>query len=309
MRIETAGGIGRKFIGVRFRENAMPLAKILVPLAGGDRDCVALATAFALAKPFNAHVEALFSYPDSRQAIPATEMTISPQIAQEILDAAETGRKSACQAARAALAQAAGDGGIRILDHPERMEMVTASYRQATGRPQDTVLKAARLADIVVFPPLARGDAPDMHEAFVDVLTKSERPVLLCAAKAPKTIATKIAIGWDGREAAAHALIAAVPFLEAAGTANLFCIRKFFSGEYSIAEAHEYLGLHNVQTTETTIDGDRPVGDMLLDAAMKAGCDLLVAGGYGHGRMLESIFGGTTAYLTSHADIPILMAH
>ena len=37
--------------------------------------------------------------------------------------------------------------------------------------------------------------------------------------------------------------------------------------------------------------------------------DLLVCGGYGHSRMLETVFGGTTDYLLSHATMPIFLAH
>ena len=58
----------------------MSIVKILAPVTGANRDSIVLATAFALAKPSNAHVEVLFIYPDSREAIPVTEMPMSPTI-------------------------------------------------------------------------------------------------------------------------------------------------------------------------------------------------------------------------------------
>ena len=42
------------------RRCAMSFVKILAPLTGGTRDAVVLACAFAAAKPFHAHVAALF---------------------------------------------------------------------------------------------------------------------------------------------------------------------------------------------------------------------------------------------------------
>ena len=53
----------------------------------------------------------------------------------------------------------------------------------------------------------------------------------------------------------------------------------------------------------------RPVSDMLVDAATGSGYDLLVVGGYGHSRLMESIFGGVTEGIVSHAELPILMVH
>jgi nucleotide-binding universal stress UspA family protein len=36
---------------------------------------------------------------------------------------------------------------------------------------------------------------------------------------------------------------------------------------------------------------------------------MLVAGGYGHSRLMESIFGGVTEHIVSHPKIPVLMVH
>ncbi|HTQ14211.1 MAG TPA: universal stress protein [Rhizomicrobium sp.] len=288
----------------------MAYAKILAPLCGGPGDDVVLATAFLLAKPFNAHVEALFSYPDPRQAIPATDPIISPTIVQEIVDAVEAARKTASKAARAALAQAAGDAGVKIVSSPERGGMVTASYRELCGHLEETIPTAAQLADIVVFPPMTGDEEPDAHEAFVRTLTKSGRPVVLCAGRAPKTIGTKIAVGWDGRQAAANALAGAMPLLEAGGTVHIVAVTKAPYGGHTLAEARDYLALHGIRTTQAVVEDTKASpGELLLRTAKADGCDLLVCGGYGHSRTLETIFGGATAYLTSHADIPILMVH
>ena len=47
----------------------------------------------------------------------------------------------------------------------------------------------------------------------------------------------------------------------------------------------------------------------MLETAADDGCDMLVAGGYGHSRLMESIFGGVTEHIVSHPKIPVFMMH
>lgn len=132
----------------------MSIVKILAPVTGSDRDLVVLATAFALAKPFDAHVEALFIHPDSREAVPVTEMPMSPSIIQELVDTAEEVRKTASKTAKAALAHCAGAAGVKIVGTPCKSDGVSASYRELTGHLPEKLEEASRLADVIVFPPI-----------------------------------------------------------------------------------------------------------------------------------------------------------
>jgi nucleotide-binding universal stress UspA family protein len=288
----------------------MAIVKILAPVTGSERDSVVLATAFALAKPFNAHVEALFVHSDPREAIPVTEMPLSPVIVQELVDAAEEMRKNASRAAKASLADAAGKASVKIVETPARSDVVTASYREVAGYLPDCIANAAMLSDLVVFPPVVHSDNPDTHAAFVHVLTKSERAILLCAERPRETIGSNVAVGWDGGLAGAHALVAAVPILEKAGKVELLTVRQFAAGDRHLRDAKEYLGLHGIEAIQTLIEPHAlSIGEALLDSATRDGCDLLVVGGYGHSRLRESIFGGATAHLASHPTMPILMVH
>jgi hypothetical protein len=67
----------------------MAFVKILAPLTGGTRDAVVLASAFAAAKPFRAHVAALFVRPDATEAVPFFGDGVSATVVQEIADAAK----------------------------------------------------------------------------------------------------------------------------------------------------------------------------------------------------------------------------
>src|SRR5258707_1660005 len=67
----------------------MTFVKILAPLTGGSRDIAVLASAFAAAKPFNAHVAALFVRPDSMEAVPFYGESVSTAVMQEIAQASQ----------------------------------------------------------------------------------------------------------------------------------------------------------------------------------------------------------------------------
>jgi nucleotide-binding universal stress UspA family protein len=288
----------------------MSIVKILVPVTGGAGDIVALATAFQTAKPFVAHVEALFVHRDPREAIPYSEVPLSPQIVQDIVDGAEELRKKASQAAREAVSAAAAECGVKFTGAPLWIEAASVTYREMTGHLDQAVADAALLSDLVVFPPVTGGDSHEVHDAFVRVLTKVGRPVLLSATAKPDHVGRRVAIGWDGRSAAAKALVAALPILEKAEAVELLSVSPLAPNDRCIEDARSYLALHEIRCSELVVErGKRFIADVLLDAATGGGFDLLVVGGYGHSRLAESIFGGVTESIVSHPVIPILMVH
>lgn len=235
---------------------------------------------------------------------------MSPAIIQELVDTAEEVKRSASKAAKSALADCAAAAGVKIVATPCKADGVSASYRELTGHLLECLGDAANFADLVVFPPISSSGNPEFHDAFVQVLTKSERAIILCSEQAPKTIGLNVAIGWDGGQAAAHAMAAAMPLLEKAEKIELLTVGRAAGGAGRRHDALQYLALHGIRATERIVDPDsRGVGDALIDAAAADRCDLLVAGGYGHSRLRESIFGGATAHLVSHPKLPMLMVH
>lgn len=288
----------------------MAIADIFVPLTGAADDAVVLATAFAAAKPFRAHVSAVFVSPDARQTVTVSDWHVTPAVVEQLADARTKVTNKLKENARAAFAAGALQGQARVAPLAQRSDTVTTSYREVTGRLSRVLDANTHFADLVVFPPLAASRSGELHDAFIHMLLRAERPVLLSPEVAPEHVGIKPALGWDGGRAAAHALVAALPFLESAQRVDLLCVGKRTASEIDLAEVTEYLALHRVKATDQLIGRTgRPVGETLLDAAAGSGCDLIVVGGYGHSRTLETIFGGATDHIASHARIPILMVH
>ena len=288
----------------------MSFVKILVPVAGAGRDRFALATAFAAAKPFNAHVVALFVHADPREAVPYGELPLSPDIVQDLIDTAADLENASSKSARSTLATMAAEAGIRIVDAPQKSDGVTVSYDEVTGHLPKALDRDALLCDLVVFPPIRETDDSEVQDGFIRTLTKLERPVLLSAEKPPERIGRKVAVGWDGGVACAHALMSALPYLEKAETIEILTVQNGFHLGRGAESVAAYLALHGLSCTQRVLArGERSVAEVLLETAAGDGCDMLVAGGYGHSRLMETIFGGVTEHIVSHPKLPVFMMH
>jgi len=288
----------------------MSYVKILAPLTGGTRDATVLASAFAAAEPFKAHVIALFVRPDPAEAMPFFGEGVSGVMAQEIVDAAKEAADKAAQEARAAIAITAGEAGAVLTAKPERRASVSISFREVQGNFADRVARASRLSDLVVFGPLKQNDKPGLAEAFEAALLETRRPVVLTGQTPPKNFAKRIAIGWDGSGACARAALAAMPYLARAEAIELLSVRKPKEECESCEEAIEYLKLHGLECNERLIDaGSRSIGQVLLESASQGGAGLLVLGGYGHSRLLQMFAGGVTKHVVAHAEMPLFLVH
>lgn len=287
----------------------MSIARIVAPLTGTARDTTVLATAFAAAKPYNAHVVALYVSPDPRLALPYTGSPISPDVVQAIIDSVEEDIRDAAKAARTALTNAAAAAGVEIIAAPKKTDRTTCSFRDVVGFFPHCVADAAQFSDLVVFGPIAPIDGPDLADAFVETLVKTGRPVLITS-EAPKSLTGKVVLAWDGSAQASRALIGAMPFLEKASEIVLLTCNPPTARKPGCSAIEEYLALHGICCVQEIVDpGGHGIGATLLQTAEKIGADLLVMGGYGHNQLGELVFGGVTQHVRWHASLPVLMVH
>ncbi|HWA88775.1 MAG TPA: universal stress protein [Rhizomicrobium sp.] len=284
-----------------------PIAKILVPVTGAQSDTVALATAFCAARPFNAHVEAVLAHPDPQAAVPQVGVPFSLDVVEAIVRGQEEYARAAETATRGRLAELCGETGARLVEAPECADRVTCSLRNDRGALAAIVPYRARLGDLVVFPPMPC--SIDETEAFLNVLTGAERPVLVSSDAPSGRLARSVAIGWDGSRPAARAVSAALPFLRGAERVHVIEVHR---GRSPLCDdgIERYLDLHGVRCTRHKASLDAPsVGDMLAEEAACHDADLLVMGGYGHSHLRETFFGGVTSDVLARARMPVFLAH
>ncbi len=78
-------------------------------------------------------------------------------------------------------------------------------------------------------------------------------------------------------------------------------------GLYHLAQRLEWDGI-KAEARWLTADS-QPTIARLEATAREVDADLLVMGGYGHGRMREMVFGGCTRHFLDQGDRPVLLMH
>lgn len=180
-------------------------------------------------------------------------------------------------------------------------ENVPFTVLRSEDDPIKALGRAARLADLVV---LSR--TPDLAG---ELAVNARAPVLVLPDEGAVILPPrKACVAWDGGEEAAHALRAAVPLLRGCETVQVLTVQD--SDEPYGAEAIDYLVWHGITATLHTFSSEGSAEKTLAAAAERMGCDLLVIGAYGHGRVREYLFGGATRhFLENCPGQTLLLAH
>ena len=171
---------------------------------------------------------------------------------------------------------------------------------------------AAMLSDALVFPHGAAGAGHGLNPAFENVLMEAGLPVVLAAK--PGINEETCLIAWDGSPQAARAVRFHLPLIEtyqrvviAQNPEKLRMISRR-AAMADPAKLSAYLNAKRIETDTVVLDGAISEGLLATADAHKAG--LLVMGAYGHSRMGEMIFGGTSRALLNEETGPALaLAH
>jgi nucleotide-binding universal stress UspA family protein len=288
----------------------MAYRKILVPLLGNERDAHVLNAAFGVAKAFGSHVAGVYVKPDPAEVLPYLGEGISAGVIQEIMDASQEASKLAAASARAALDQAAKAAGVSVQPSAQAGVGVGGSFHVREGLAEEVIAEEARLADLVLFASPADARDAAMRATLEAALINGRKPLLLVPRDAGKIAGAKIAVGWDGGAAAAHAVSSAMPLLKQAEAVEILNVTSGPIDTVQMDRLRDYLRLHGVNPVEHGINpGSQGTASALLDGAKRSGAGLLVIGGYGHSRLREMVLGGVTRHVFTNATMPVFMAH
>jgi nucleotide-binding universal stress UspA family protein len=181
----------------------------------------------------------------------------------------------------------------------------------AQGDEATQLAALARLADLTVISAPQGGEgvlgtdpvfgafAVDVHAPFLMVPRG-------CASL---DVDTPAMVCWNGSAEAAAALRASVQLLQAMKTVHLVTVDDGHDGVVPGADAARYLARHGVTASILNLSGKASeVGGLLVETAEGLGAGLIVAGIYGHWRVLERLVGGASRSLVEKATVPVLFS-
>jgi nucleotide-binding universal stress UspA family protein len=269
----------------------MSWARIMAPLSGGQGDKAAVAAGAMLAQPFGAELACVYT--------PADVADVMPWMGEGFLGGVQT---TALESLKEA-AQAGEKNARKALDACtyKKKQFISLTTPVWAGLSAES-----RLSDVVVFTAEpARGRGP-LAEAFQQMLADEQRPVLI-AREGLKLGA--VAVAWDGGKEASRAARLAMPLLEKAKSVTILAAPKASSRSFDPARLQAYYAARGVKAALTVLPDGGDAAPALLYAAKEAQADILVAGAFGHPRLQEFIFGGTTRTLLNSDQPSLFLSH
>jgi nucleotide-binding universal stress UspA family protein len=292
------------------RETSMK--SILIPTGGSDADFALFDTALAAARLFHSHLHFLHVHIGAGEAalnMPHTEFAMGPALSNALAQLEQNAETRAVTASQH-FHDFCAKSSIDISDTPAGTQRVTACWHEVAGDAIKRILFSGRHSDLVV---VGRAKKPNgMPRDFIEqLLIHCGRPVLISASAAPQRLTDTVMVCWRETAEAVRALGAAMPFLL---KAKRVVVTGVAERDQDIAESLDdvvrHLSWHGVPAEVLVVKANgHTVAELLTSAAQACTTSLMVLGAYGHSRMREALFGGSTQSFIRYADRPVLLMH
>jgi len=181
-------------------------------------------------------------------------------------------------------------------------------------QPAEAVTRLSRGADLIVAggSPLKDRDTYRWCDPG-QLILQSGRPVLVAPPKGGTLAAEAVVVAWKDSREARRALADSLPILKCADEVLLVEVCGKDDAD-DVAPHHAaviaHLATHGVTARSRVIQaGSAEAAGHLQSEANAIGADLIVAGGYGHSRLGEWVFGGLTADLLAYPQRFVLFSH
>jgi nucleotide-binding universal stress UspA family protein len=191
---------------------------------------------------------------------------------------------------------------------------VKTDFAWIEDMPGPALARAARAADLVIVggQPLDHNDRYRNCDA-AEAMLLSGRPVLIAPPEGGEFEGKAVVVAWKDSRESRRALADALPLLARAETVLVMEVcGKNEADDADLRTKSVAAGLkrHNIKAeARVMIAPNERVAAELNTAAEAIGADLIVAGGYGHTRLGEWIFGGVTRDLLHHPQRFVLLSH
>jgi nucleotide-binding universal stress UspA family protein len=186
-------------------------------------------------------------------------------------------------------------------------------WRVAIDAPTEFLVREARAADLII---IGRDRPPgDLYRTLDPGATilRAGRPVLVVPNCLDSLKAERVVVCWKDKREARRAVGDSLPLIrDALSVAVVEIVEP--GGEKPaqtyIDDVADYVARHHIAVTvRKPAHAFGSVAGQLISVAHETNADLIVAGGYGHSRLGEWIFGGVTQGLLAASPVCCLVSH
>jgi nucleotide-binding universal stress UspA family protein len=262
-----------------------------------ETDTLTTRSALALARRLNLPLTGLCALPDPQSAI----MVVSAPEAAGLSGAAVASilelQKEVLAKSEAAFRDVVSTGAHGL----------ECTFVRQVGTAEQAAASAATLSEALVFPRSAAKSAEPLSIAFDHVMMDARLPLVLAGQKAFEP--GPVIIAWDGSNGASRA-VRFHSHLIRAGTEVIIAQNQKDAERdgarpgMAPGSLEDWLKRKGVNARSAALEGE--VATALLNLAAQTGATLIVAGAYGHSRLGERLFGGTSRRLLEAATAPAL---
>jgi nucleotide-binding universal stress UspA family protein len=182
-------------------------------------------------------------------------------------------------------------------------------WRSMLESPGELLLREARAADLLV---IGRRRSGDDHDPGM-ILLRAGRPILLVPDTTHPLEPRRVVVAWKDTRECRRAVRDALPLLQEAKEVLLLEVGEHEGhapSKETLGDVAAYLVRHRVIVADQVwCPGRGPVAAELIQFVKDEKADLIVAGGYGHSRLGEWIFGGVTRELLTASPVCCMLSH
>lgn len=178
----------------------------------------------------------------------------------------------------------------------------------------EEVAKRAAYSDVTLIGSELLKDRSLLKRVLDGALFAAPAPVILAGEGRKVQLAPKtVLVAWNSTLPAGVAVRQAMGMLTQADHVHVVLVdpvaRPYAMGDEPGADIARFLSRHGIEVTvEVLASGGRDPAFVLQRHATDIGADLVVMGAYGHWRLRERLFGGTTQTMLGNITTPVLMA-
>lgn len=172
---------------------------------------------------------------------------------------------------------------------------VPAQWRSYVAGTTDMLIDQARRADLVVAATADVAEPTEMLDPGHLVLACG-RPVIMVGGGTRSFGLARAVVAWKDTREARRALSDALPLLQRATQVTVVTRSEGNMGAEaeSLSDVVAWLGQHRIHAASSLVQQQAEFTEALGLATLDEAPDLIVAGGYGHSRFREWLFGGVT---------------